>query len=184
VTAPPVRLDVVTTDGLGEADLIALRAMFDSAWNDEDAFNDDDWDHAIGGTHFLMRWPDGSVLSHASVVDRTLETGARSLRTGYVEGVATWAEHRGRGFASRVMRAAGSFIDEHHDLGALGTGLFSFYERLGWERWLGPTGVRTDEGMVRTSDEDGYVMVRRTPTTPALDLEALITCDWRHGNVW
>lgn len=178
------RLDVVKTDRLAGHDLTAMRALFDEAWSGDEAFSDDDWDHALGGTHFLIRSSDGSVLSHASVVDRLLEADGRSLRTGYVEGVATRAEHRGRGLATAVMQAAGSFIDEHHELGALGTSLFSFYERLGWERWRGPTGVRTERGMVPTPDEDGFVMVRLTPATRDLDLSALLTCDRRPGDVW
>ncbi len=177
-------LDVVTTDRLTDDDLRSLRAMFDEAWSGEEAFSDDDWDHTLGGTHFLMRSSDGSVMSHAAVVDRTLEAGARSLRTGYVEGVATWPEHRTRGLATRVMFAAGSLIEERHELGALGTDLFSFYERLGWERWRGPTGVRTPEGTAPTPDEDGFVMVRRTPATRDLELTPLLTCEWRPGDVW
>ena len=177
-------LDVVTTDRLTDDDLRSLRVMFDEAWSGEEAFSDDDWDHTLGGTHFLMRSSDGSVLSHAAVVDRTLEAGARSLRTGYVEGVATWPEYRTRGLATRVMVAAGSLIEERHELGALGTDLFSFYGRLGWERWRGPTGVRTERGTVRTRDEDGFVMVRRTPATRDLELTPLLTCEWRPGDVW
>ena len=66
----------------------------------------------------------------------------------------------------------------------LGTDLFAFYGQLGWHVWRGPTGVRTDRGVVRIPDEDGFVMVRRTPATPELDLEGMLTCDWRPGDVW
>ena len=39
--------------------------------------------------------------------------------------------------------------------------------------------------MIGTPEEDGLVMVRRTPTTPSdLDLDAPISCDWRPGDVW
>ena len=51
------------------------------------------------------------IVSHASVVDRVLETGDLALRTGYVEAVATWPEHQGAGHATRVMRAVGTFLD-------------------------------------------------------------------------
>ena len=184
MTEPTIRLDAVPTDRLTEEDLRALRALFDAAWSGDEAFDDDDWAHTMGGMHFVVRARDGDVLSHASVVERTLETAGLWLRTGYVEGVATLAKHRGAGLASRAMRAVGSFIDGRYELGALGTGLFAFYERLGWERWLGPTSVRTQRGLLPTPDEDGSVMVRRTPTTPVLDLDAPLACDWRSGDVW
>lgn len=160
-----------------------LRAMFEEAWAGDDAFDETDWIHAIGGTHFLLEL-EGSVRSHVSVVERELEIGGRALRTGYVEAVATWARDRRRGFATRLMREATAFIDESHDLGALGTDLFEFYGRLGWQRWRGPTGVRTSRGIVTTPGEDGFVMIRVTPSTPALDLQQAITCDWRPGDVW
>jgi aminoglycoside 2'-N-acetyltransferase I len=101
-----------------------------------------------------------------------------------VEAVATWERDRGRGYATALMRAATALIDDRYELGALGTDLFGFYGQLGWHVWRGPTGVRTDRGVVRTPDEDGFVMVRRTPATPELDLEGMLTCDWRPGDVW
>jgi aminoglycoside 2'-N-acetyltransferase I len=160
-----------------------LRALFEEAWSGEEAFDDDDWRHAIGGTHFLYE-VGGTVRSHVSVVDRVLEADGRPLRTGYVEAVATWERDRGRGYATALMRAATALIDDRYELGALGTDLFGFYGQLGWHVWRGPTGVRTDRGVVRTPDEDGFVMVRRTPATPELDLEGMLTCDWRPGDVW
>jgi aminoglycoside 2'-N-acetyltransferase I len=157
--------------------------MFEEAWAGEEPFDDSDWIHATGGTHFLLEL-DGSVRSHVSVVERRLETNGHELRTGYVEAVATWAVDRGRGFASRLMREATAFIDETFELGALGTDLFGFYRALGWEIWRGPTAVRTSRGLVPTPAEDGFVMVRLTPSTPVLDLDQPIVCDWRPGDVW
>ncbi|MGZ8629470.1 MAG: GNAT family N-acetyltransferase [Actinomycetota bacterium] len=161
-----------------------LRAMFDAAWADKDGeFSDDDWTSATGGTHFLLE-VDGSIVSHASVVKRMLETGGRALRTGYVEAVATCPDHQERGYATEVMRTVGAFLDERYELGALDTGLLAFYERLGWEAWRGPTAVRTERGTIGTPEEDGLVMIRRTQTTPELDLDTPISCDWRPGDVW
>jgi len=175
---------VRATNVASTIDVVALRAMFDAAWAGNDGeFSDDDWASATGGTHFLLEI-DGAIVSHASVVERELETGGHTLLTGYVEAVATRPEHQGRGHATEVMRAAGSFMDERYELGALDTGLTTLYERLGWEPWRGPTSVRTQRGTIGTPEEDGLVMIRRTPTTPELDLGAPITCDWRPGDVW
>ena len=173
----------LTTPELG-ARAHELRALLDEAWQGDDAFDDDDWAHTIGGTHFLVE-VGGTVRSHVSVVPRTLVTGGRALFTGYVEAVATWERDRRLGYASELMRAATVFIDERYELSALGTELFDFYARFDWERWRGPTSVRTDDGEVMTPHEDGYVMVHRTPATPAdIDLDAPISCDWRPGDAW
>lgn len=150
----------------------------------DDAFTDDDWEHAIGGIHVLAAGS-GRIVSHGSVVPRTLEARGVPCRTGYVEAVATWPELQRRGHGSAVMREVDAIIQSNYELGALGTGEFGFYERLGWERWRGPTSVRTKDGEVRTPDEDGYVMVLRTPSTPSgLDIDAPISCEWRVGDVW
>jgi aminoglycoside 2'-N-acetyltransferase I len=120
------------------------------------------------------------------VVGRVLVAGGRELRTGYVEGVATRGDRRGRGLATLVMQEAGRVIERDYELGALadGTGIPGFYQRLGWETWQGPTFAAGPEGRVRTAEEDGNVLVLRTPATGALDPTASLTCDWRAGDVW
>jgi hypothetical protein len=67
--------------------------------------------------------------------------------------------------------------DWNHALGALSTGTHVFYERFGWQRWRGPTFVDGLRGRERTADEDGGVMVLRTPRSPRLDLDGAIVCD-------
>jgi aminoglycoside 2'-N-acetyltransferase I len=118
------------------------------------------------------------------VVERELHVGEEPLRTGYVEAVATRSDLQRKGYGSAVMREVGEYIDERFPLGSLDTGSQAFYGRLGWTIWKGPTFVRTDEGLVRTAEDDGNVMVRLTPTSPKLDLTASITCEWRSGDVW
>lgn len=83
------------------------------------------------------------------------------------------------------MAAATSHVRERFELGALGTSLFRFYERLGWQRWRGKSAVRAPDGLRPTPDEDGFIMVLSTPTTSGpLDADAAITCEWRAGDVW
>lgn len=182
MSEPSIRL--VRTDDLLPDEVASLRALFDAAWSNKDGtFSEDDWGSASGGTHVIASIDD-RIVAHASVVDRVLETGDLVLRTGYVEAVATWPEHQGSGHGTRVMRAVAAFLSGY-DLGALDTGIPSFYERLGWARWRGPTAVRTERGVIGTPEEDGLVMVLRTPNTPdAIDLDAPISCDWRPGDVW
>jgi aminoglycoside 2'-N-acetyltransferase I len=175
----------VGSDDLTESEIASLRTLFAQAWPDpDDAFTDEDWQHTLGGTHLLVQDDDGEVLAHASVVERTLWASGVDLATGYVEGVATRVPHRRRGLATAVMHAAGDRIDERFQLGGLGTDVFALYEPLGWRRWRGPTAVRTPEGDMPTPDDDGFVMVRLTPSTPPLDLDGPLVCDRRHGDVW
>lgn len=178
-----ISLRVCRTDELSSSDLQQMRALFDAAWP-EQAYTEHDWENMTGGLHFVVEL-DGRLASHAAVVERELWTGPHRFRTGYVEAVATWPELRRRGLATRAMRAANEHIADDYELGGLDTSSHGFYERLGWERWRGPTWVRTAEGERRTSEEDGYVMILRTPRTRAdLDLDAPISCEWRDGDVW
>jgi aminoglycoside 2'-N-acetyltransferase I len=149
----------------------------------QEAFADDDWAHALGGQHFVLDL-DGAILSHASVVERVLAIGGRPLRAGYVEAVATDPGAQGKGHGSVVMEAVTEHIRSAFELGALGTGRHAFYERLGWETWRGPAFVRSPEGARRTRDDEGYILVLRTPTSLAYDLDEPISCDWRPGDVW
>jgi aminoglycoside 2'-N-acetyltransferase I len=173
----------VSSTDLSQAGLTALRRLLDQAFGG--SFSDDDWHHTLGGLHVLAL-EDGEVVAHAAVVGRTLLAGDRPLRTGYVEGVATRPDRRRQGHATLVMRAVGQLVDERHELGALsdGSAVPGFYERLGWERWRGPTFAASPDGPVRTADDDGGVMVRRTAGAAALDLTAALTCDRRPGDAW
>ena len=82
------------------------------------------------------------------------------------------------------MRLVKDYIGTHFELGALGTGSHAFYHRLGWQTWQGPSFVRADTGEQATPDEDGYILVLTTRSSPALDLTLPISCEWRPGDVW
>ena len=113
---------------------------------------------------------------------RALQPGElRPLRTAYVEAVATAPPHQGRGYGSAVMRRLAAAIGDY-ELGGLSTGRFSFYERLGWERWPGPLAIRTQHGLLHTPGE--RVLILRLPRTPPLDPHALLTAEWRPGELW
>jgi aminoglycoside 2'-N-acetyltransferase I len=171
------------TVALGADELAALRQLLFGAFGGR--FDEHDWDHTLGGVHVLAT-EDGEVVAHGAVVGRTMVAGGRALRTGYVEGVATREDLRGRGLATLVMAEVGRVVSEAFELGALadGTRIPGFYQRLGWETWQGPTFVAGPEGPERTAAEDGSVLVLRTAATTALDLGGPITCDWRPGDVW
>jgi aminoglycoside 2'-N-acetyltransferase I len=151
--------------------------------DEDEQFGQDDWDHAVGGIHFVLDI-DGEIVAHASVVERELHVDGRPLRTGYVEAVGTAVDRQGAGLGSLVMGDVTSYISDHFELGGLATGRHRFYERLGWLTWTGPTFVRTPDGPQRTPEEDGDILVLRTRSTPPLNLIASISCEWREGDVW
>ncbi|MEO6351267.1 MAG: GNAT family N-acetyltransferase [Candidatus Limnocylindrales bacterium] len=175
----------LATNELTVEEIAEIRGLMLVAFADDEngAFTDDDWEHSIGGTHFVLR-DAGRIICHASVVERDLHVDGKPLRTGYVEAVATLPELQGRGFGTAVMREVNDLIATEFDLGALGTGSHHFYERLGWQVWRGQTFVRTDGGLQRTPDEEGDILVLSTPRTPALDLGQTLSCEWRPGDVW
>ncbi len=162
--------------------LHSIRSLLDTAF--EGGFTDDDWDHALGGMHaFVER--DGVMVAHGSVVARRLTIGARHLAAGYVEAVAVLPELQGTGLGSAVMRCLAATMIGGFELGALATGEWPFYERLGWERWRGPTWVRLADGTLERSEgEDDSVMILRLPDSPTIDPAAPIICDTRPGDAW
>jgi len=174
-------LNQASTDALSVAFLAELRRLLNAAFEGE--FSDDDWNHALGGVHVWVADAD-HVISHAAVIERTLVCSGEWLRVGYVEAVATVATHRRRGYGSMVMKRVRELIVERYPLGALATGAHGWYERLGWERWRGPTFVVGPRGRERTNDDDGGIMVLRTSRSSHLNLDGDIACEWRAGDVW
>jgi aminoglycoside 2'-N-acetyltransferase I len=170
---------------LGEREELELQTLCERAWTAKGGeFRPTDWQAALGGRHFVLAEA-GVVVAHAAVVDRTLESNGRQLRTGYVEAVATLPDRQREGLGSAVMGAVAAFLDERYELGALDTATPEFYERLGWVRWPGRTGVRTPEGVRLTPEEDGKVLVRLAATPLDVRADGLLVCDGlRPGDPW
>ena len=169
------------TSGLDRAALAEARALLEGVFAGD--FAEDDWEHALGGMHALLR-EDGELIGHASVVQRRLVHDGRALRTGYVEGVAVRADRRRRGHGAVLMRAVVLVGRGAYDLGALGTSDdgVELYRACGWELWRGPTAAVTPDGVVRTPDEDGGIWVLRADAP--LDLDGELACDFRDGSLW
>jgi aminoglycoside 2'-N-acetyltransferase I len=126
---------------------------------------------------------EGELVCHALWITRYLQPeGFPFLRTAYVEAVATHPHFRHRGFASAIMLRV---MEEIQDFEIAGLAPFSvdYYARLGWELWCGPMFERTESGLVASPPEE-RVMIYRLPKTPALDLNAPISVEWRVGEVW
>lgn len=185
----PVSIRRAASPELTAADLAQLHDLFATCWPAGN-FSREDTEHAIGGVHWLAE-AGGRIVGHASVVRRMLEAGSAStgagpipLATGYVEAVATHPDWQGRRIATRLMAEVGAHIRATYEMGALSTSVHAMYGRVGWERWRGPTFVRTRDGPVRTADEDDGIMVLRTSRTPPLRGDEPLSCEWRSGDVW
>lgn len=161
--------------------LDALRLLLVEAFAGD--FSDDDWDHACSGTHVVVE-DYGIVVAHAAVVPRALEIDGVPANVGYVEAVAVAPAKQGRTIGTMVMDDAARLIRSTFAMGGLSTSSHAFYERLGWERWQGPTFVRHASETFRSEDEDDGVMVLRFGSSQAVDLAAPIACEARSGDDW
>ncbi|HET6394879.1 MAG TPA: GNAT family N-acetyltransferase, partial [Blastococcus sp.] len=146
------------TAALEPADLREIRRLVDLAFAGD--FDDDDWAHALGGLHAVVRDDDG-VVAHGAVVERQLLLDGRPVRTGYVEAVAVHPAHRRRGHAAAVMATLETAIRDRYELGALGAtdDGAALYRARGWQAWWGTTWASTPEGRIRTSEDDDAVFV-------------------------
>jgi aminoglycoside 2'-N-acetyltransferase I len=146
-------------------------------------FDDDDWDHALGGVHAIAT--DGKeIVAHASVVQRRMLHGDRALRAGYVEAVAVRPDRQRRGLGAAVMHALAPVVRGAYEIGVLAAGPDAgrLYMSLGWQPWRGATWVLTPAGIERTPDDDDSTYVMALGAT--LDLSGDLVCDWRDGDVW
>lgn len=138
-----------------------------------DTFND--------AIHILGRYQD-ILVTHALWVTRWLQcVELPTLRTAYVEAVATDERYRRQGFASAIMKRVAEETSQF-DLGALCTGSPDFYARLGWQLWQGPLFIRAKEGLIATPNEQ--VMILFMPNTPVLNLDSPLSAEWREGELW
>ncbi len=171
-------LSRIAANDLGQPQRAEIIALCTAAYEEDFA---DMFDMLPGSIHVLARL-NGQLVSHAAWVTRWLQpAGLPVLRTAFVEAVATAPEHQGKGFASAVLRDVANRITAY-DLGALSPSDAAFYERLGWELWRGPLGIRTEHGVKPTPGEEA--MVLRLPKTPPLDLNSGLTAEWRVGDLW
>jgi len=152
---------------------------------------DEDFSHLFDqlpdSVYVLARDNGGSLVSHAEFVPRWLEAaGSGMMRTAYVEAVATAPGHQRQGLATAVLQRLVDTVaaDVTWDLAALSPSEAAFYERRGWELWRGPLAIRRD-GHLEPSPDDEQVMIRRLPRTPTtIETAALLTAEWREGELW
>jgi aminoglycoside 2'-N-acetyltransferase I len=105
-------------------------------------------------------------------VPRTLEVARQPVNIGYVEGIATSPDRQAERLGSLVMDQITRLIRDNFEMGALSTSRHGFYERLGWERWRGPTFARDGTQEIRTEQQDDGVIILRLGVSLHIDLTA------------
>lgn len=177
-------MELVTSDSdhLDAMDRVTLRTLWHGAFGD--GFSDDDAAHAYGGAHVLAR-DGGTLIGHASAVPRRIRFGDQPWRTiGYVEAVAVHPDRQGEGIGHLMMKKLHEEICFRWPLALLSTGRATgFYERLGWERWLGLSYTQAATNVV-LDGEHGGLMILRVDQSVVPDLSVGVTCEDRMGDAW
>ncbi|KOU47006.1 MULTISPECIES: GNAT family N-acetyltransferase [Streptomyces] len=178
---PAVR--IAHTCDLTPAELARVRDLLDAAF--EGNFDDDDWDHALGGMHALVLDPYGRPIAHGSVVQRRVQHADRSYRAGYVEAVAVHTLYRREGLGHRVTAALERVIDTAYDFGALSASDegAALYAARGWQVWPGRLAAFGPAGTVPLPEEEGSTYVRPAAGRPLPDPGHPLHFDWRDGDV-
>ncbi|MEU2798821.1 MULTISPECIES: GNAT family N-acetyltransferase [unclassified Streptomyces] len=181
VPSPAVR--IAHTADLTPAERARIRDLLDAAF--EGDFADEDWEHALGGVHALIRDADGLLIAHGSVVQRQVRHADRSYRAGYVEGVAVRADRRREGLGHRVMAALERVIDAAYDFGALSASDAgaALYAARGWRVWPGRLGALGPDGPVALPEEEGSTYVRPAAGHSLPDPAHPLSFDWRNGDL-
>jgi aminoglycoside 2'-N-acetyltransferase I len=173
-----LRLEIIQADHLTTEQLVTIHTLCNRAYEEDltPLFNT-----FIDATHVLGYLRE-TIVSHAMWVTRWLQPGeGPSLRTAYVEMVATEPNLQRRGFATIVMKRLAEAISDF-ELGGLCPAEPELYAKLGWVFWRGPLFIRAPRGLIPTPDEK--VMILRLSKTPVLDLDLSLSAEWREGEVW
>ncbi|MCJ1679824.1 GNAT family N-acetyltransferase [Streptomyces sp. APSN-46.1] len=172
------------TSQLGGEELAAVRALLDGAFDGD--FGEEDFEHALGGVHVLVRDEGGELLAHGSVVQRRVVHQGRALRVGYVEAVAVRADRRRRGLGGLVMAELERVIGRAYVLGALSASeaAAALYRSRGWQVWAGRIGTLGPQGPERLPEEEGSTYLWAPPGAALPDPAAgRLDFDWRNGDV-
>jgi aminoglycoside 2'-N-acetyltransferase I len=173
-------LHIAHTADLGADQKAAIRGLMDAVF---DGVSDDTFDNTLGGVHALIL-SGGELIGHGSVVQRRMLHAGRSLRTGYIEGVAVRADRRRQGHGARLMEALERVVRSAYQLGALGASPDGarLYASRGWQLWRGPSSAMTPDGVRPTPGAEEFIYV--LPVSVPVDVSGELTCDFRPASLW
>jgi GNAT superfamily N-acetyltransferase len=187
-----IDIQVIPAQQLTLTDLRSIQALCTRAF-EEDVWCD--YDYLKSAFHLIGR-VDERIVSHALWTDRILVVdGQAPLKTAYLEYVATEPVLQGQGLASQLLRVFIEYIqndlllrtqlhiDKPYQWAALAPEDSDFYQRLGWELWVGDLAIRLEDGQtIATPDDD--VMVYRLARTPIFSVTGALSAEYREGEWW
>jgi aminoglycoside 2'-N-acetyltransferase I len=173
-------LHIAHTADLEADQKAAIRGLMDAVF---DGVSDDTFDNTLGGVHALIL-SGGELIGHGSVVQRRMLHAGRSLRTGYIEGVAVRADRRRQGHGARLMEALERVVRSAYQLGALGASPDGarLYASRGWQLWRGPSSAMTPDGVRPTPGAEEFIYV--LPVSVPVAVSGELTCDFRPASLW
>ncbi|GGO35628.1 aminoglycoside 2'-N-acetyltransferase [Deinococcus humi] len=178
---PSLVLRVAHTAELSPDIRAIIRELLDLTFDSD--FNDDDWDHALGGLHTLA-FLEERLVGHAALVQRAFLLGEVPQRVGYLEAMGIHPDCQRQGIGRAIMERINHQVAWGYDFGALSTSAagLGLYRSCAWEVWQGPLSVMTSLGLRATPEEEDGVLVY----APAggVDLHLSLTCEFRRGDVW
>jgi len=161
---------------------LELRQLWHAAYGDR--FSDEDARHAFGGVHVLAIEND-VVVGHASGIPRSIQFGDGDWQAiAYVEAVAVHPDFQRQGIGTAVMQVLQTEMSQTWPIAMLSTGrATSFYETLGWQRWVGTSYTHTQDGPV-SEGEHGGLMVMPLQQGLKVDVRQTVNCETRPGDAW
>ena len=179
-----IRLELAHANALDDRTRAEIIALCLAAYNEDFSRL---FEEFTNSTHTLARDADSTLVSHAMWVTRWLQPeGHPTLRTAYVEAVATRPDQQRRGYGTRVMEHLVEAVQANAawELAALSPAVPDFYERLGWEPWRGPLAIRRHDALEATPPDELIMIRRLPPTPPTIVTTSLLTAEWRAGELW
>ncbi len=112
-----------------------IKSMWSCCFDDTAAFVDWYFENIYLPEHTLCVWEKGTLLSSMQMLPRQLFVRGTFQPTGYVVGVMTLPQYRGRGYAGHMLQASAELMNQR---GYLLSVLVSdvdprFYQKFGWE---------------------------------------------------
>ncbi|NLX83598.1 MAG: GNAT family N-acetyltransferase [Clostridiales bacterium] len=118
-------------------DLPQLITLWQEAFGESEADTRFYFEHRHADLNMLVHVDDQALTGMLSMLPIQLVTNGHALKARYVFAVATRLSHRNRGISSRLMEKAHEAMREEGSLAAVlvpaDEGLFSYYERRGYE---------------------------------------------------
>ncbi len=114
-----------------------IMAMWDSVFKEDKRYMDIYFTHKYKTENCFVLCDGGDIVSSLQVLDYTLKVGESFLKMGYISGVATLEQHRGKGHMAALLNFTfDEMVKRGYKVAALIPAegyLFGVYEKFGFE---------------------------------------------------